>query len=125
MKKGTVNNVDQYISGFPPCVQEKLSQLRGIVIKNAPKAQEVLSYGMPAYKYYGILVYFAGHTNHIGLYPTATGIEYFKKELQNYTTSKGTVQFPLDEPLPVRLIARIVKFKVKENSEKLKAKKII
>lgn len=86
----------------------------------APKAEESISYGMPAYKLNGVLVYFAGYKNHIGFYATPTGHEAFKKELSAYKEGKGSVQFPLDEPLPLDLVSRIVKFRVKENEAKKK-----
>lgn len=115
--------VDEYISGFPTEVKNTLQELRHAIIQAAPKAEEVISYNMPAYKFYGILVYFAAHKHHIGFYPGSgaiTGI--FKDSLMGYKTSKGTVQFPLDKPLPLRLIKEIIKFRLKENLERAKAK---
>ncbi len=109
------NNIDEYIAGFPRSTQELLEQLRETIRKAAPDAEEVISYQMPAFKFHGILVYFAGHTNHIGFYPGASGIFAFKDELTGYKNSKGTVQFPLDQPLPLELIARMVNFRVNEN----------
>lgn len=123
MKEITVPNVDFYIAGFPPKTQELLSQLRETIKKAAPEAQEVISYQMPAYKFHGMLAYFAGYKNHIGFYPTGSGIENFKSVLTAYKTSKGTVQFPIDQPLPLQLITEIVKFRVAENLEKVKEKK--
>jgi len=125
MKTKVAGNTDEYIAGFPIETQEKLKQLREIIRKAAPKAEEIISYGMPAYKYFGVLVYFAGYAKHIGFYPTGSGIENFQKELAAYKTSKGTVQFPLSKKLPVGLISQIVKFRVKQNEEKavLKQKK--
>jgi len=122
MKKS--DDVDGYISTFPEEKRALLQQLRTIVINAAPQAEEVISYGMPAYKLNGMLVWFAAHTNHIGFYPKSSGIHTFQKELSIYKTSKGAVQFPLDAPLPVALIKRIVKFRMKENLLKVKAKKI-
>ena len=120
-------DVDEYIAGFPKDTQKMLKQLRETIIKAAPGAEELISYQMPAYKYHGALVYFAGYKNHIGFYPTASGIEAFKKELSVYKGAKGSVQFPLDKPLPLQLISKIVKFRMKENLEtasvKAKAKK--
>ena len=92
--------VDAYIAGFPKDTQTLLEQLRTAIMKAAPDAEEVISYQMPAYKYFGMLVYFAGYKNHIGFYPGAAGIETFKKELSIYKGAKGSVQFPLDKPLP-------------------------
>lgn len=116
-------SVDEYLSNFPPDIKSILQDLRKTIIQAAPKAEEVISYNMPAYKFHGILVYFAGHKHHVGFYPGSgaiTGI--FKDRLTGYKTSKGTVQFPLDKPLPFRLIKEIVKFRVNENLERAKAK---
>ncbi len=117
-KPPTITNVDEYIASFPQKAQKYLKQMRAIVIKAAPNAEEKLSYQMPYYKYHGRLVYFAAHTNHLGLYPMAAGIERFKKELADYTTGKGSVQFPFDKPLPVALITKIIKFRINANLEK-------
>jgi uncharacterized protein YdhG (YjbR/CyaY superfamily) len=121
MKKPT--SVDEYISWFPASTQKLLQQMRATIKKAAPNADEVISYAMPAYKQNGILVYFAGYEKHIGFYPTGRGIEEFKSELSGYKSGKGSVQFPIDEPLPLKLIATIVKFRVLENSVKQKMKK--
>jgi uncharacterized protein YdhG (YjbR/CyaY superfamily) len=110
--------IDVYIRTFPKTVQVKLQQLRRIVAKAAPGAEERISYRMPAFFLNGVLVYFAAFTKHIGLYPTSSGIEAFKNELTGYKSSKGAVQFPLDEPLPADLIRRMVRFRVKENTRK-------
>jgi uncharacterized protein YdhG (YjbR/CyaY superfamily) len=114
-KTAAANDIDTYIAGFPKDTQKLLEQLRAVIRKAAPIAEEVISYQMPAYKYHGMLVYFAGYQNHIGFYPTASGIENFKKEISAFKWAKGSVQFPLDKPLPVALITKIVVFKVKEN----------
>ena len=116
------NDIDKYISVFPESTQTLLEQMRTTIMKAAPKAEEVISYKMPAYKYYGMLVYFAGYKNHIGFYPTASGIANFKKELSVYKGAKGSVQFPLDKPLPIKLITKIVTFRVKENLQRAKTK---
>jgi uncharacterized protein YdhG (YjbR/CyaY superfamily) len=118
-------NIDEYIAGFPVFTRELLETLRATIKKAAPEAEEVISYGMPAFKFHGILVYFAGYTKHIGFYPTGSGIAAFKKELKGYVQGKGSVQFPLDEPLPLALITKIVKLRVAENLGKaaLKTKK--
>lgn len=118
-----VKNVDHYISLQPIEIQGKLNQLRKLIKDNAPDALEVISYNMPAYKFNGMLMYFAAHKNHIGLYPMATGIEAFKDELTKYETSKGTVQFSHNKSLPVTLIKKIVQFRVNQNLEKAKSKK--
>lgn len=109
-----------YISAAPKEAQSKLRQLRATIKKAAPKAEEYMSYGMPAYRQDGILVYFAGYKNHVGLYATPKGNEAFKKELTTYKTGKGSIQFPLNAPLPLTLITKIVKFKIKENLQKQK-----
>lgn len=115
-------NVDDYILSFPKDIQLLLEELRTTVRKAAPKAEEVISYGMPAYKQNGMLVYFAAHKTHVGFYPTSSGIAHFKNQLAKYPLSKGTVQFPLDKKLPLALITKIVKFRVKENQDKAKLK---
>lgn len=118
-----VKTVDEYITGFPDDVQNLLKQMREAIRKHAPNAAESISYGMPAYKLCGKpLVYFGGFTEHIGFYATPTGHEAFKKELTGYKSGKGSVQFPIDKPLPMALIAKIVKFRVKENQERAKKK---
>lgn len=121
--KGIISTVDQYIAAFPEEVQQALKQMRATINSAAPNAEEVISYGMPAYKQNGMLVYFAGYKNHIGFYAMPTGHAAFKKELSVYKQGKGSVQFPLDKPLPVSLITKIVTFRVKENQEKWKSKK--
>jgi uncharacterized protein YdhG (YjbR/CyaY superfamily) len=115
-----ISSVDEYLKGFPPEVREKLGLLRETIQKYAPEAKEVISYQMPAYKQNGILVCFAGHKNHIGFYPGVAAIELFKSRMTFYKLSKGTIQFPLDQPLPLDLIADIVTFKVLEKSQKVK-----
>jgi uncharacterized protein YdhG (YjbR/CyaY superfamily) len=115
--------IDEYISGFTGEIQEKLEQMRATIKKVAPQATEVISYGMPAFKLNGLLVWFAAHTKHVGLYPKALAIEVFKKELSAYKCSKGAIQFPLGQPLPVKLITEIVRFRVEENLRNEKAKK--
>ena len=120
MEKDKLNDIDKYIEGFPEETQTILKQLRSVIKEAAPGAEEVISYQMPAFKYSGILVYFAGFKKHIGFYPTASGITAFKDELSSYKGAKGSVQFPIDKPLPYNLIAKIVKFRVKENEMKAK-----
>lgn len=116
--KTKVTDVDSYISSFPPNTQKLLKQMRNTIKKAAPKAEEYIGYQMPAYKLSGPLVYFAGYENHIGFYPTPGGIKNFEKELSVYKSSKGAVQFPVDEPLPLDLITKIVQFRIKENESK-------
>jgi uncharacterized protein YdhG (YjbR/CyaY superfamily) len=108
-------DVNEYISSYPKETQKLLEQIRVAIKEAAPQAEELISYSMPACKLNGILVWFAGHTNHIGFYPRASGIEAFKKELSGYKSAKGSVQFPLDKPLPLALIKKMVKFRLAEN----------
>jgi uncharacterized protein YdhG (YjbR/CyaY superfamily) len=115
--------VDEYISNFPTSTQQLLKQVRQLILKTAPKALEVISYGMPGYKYHGMLVYFAGYKNHVGFYPGTAPIVAFKKEISAYKNAKGSIQFPLDKKLPVKLIKDIIEFKVKENLGKAETKK--
>lgn len=121
--KLTINEVDTYISAFPPEVQALLEQVRATIKQNAPDAEEIISYQMPTYVYHGNLVHFAGYKNHIGFYPVPSGIEAFKKELSVYKGAKGSVQFPLNQPMPLELIAKIVRFRVAENKKKAQMKK--
>ncbi|HVZ97028.1 MAG TPA: DUF1801 domain-containing protein [Chitinophagaceae bacterium] len=114
--------VDEYFSYQPAATQKILQQLRRAIKKAAPKAEEGISYNIPAYKLEGMLVFFAAYKNHIGFYPTASGITSFKKELSKYKTSRGAVQFPIGEPLPLDLITRMVKARVKENTGRTKMK---
>ncbi len=118
--KNTFTTVDEYIAGFPEAVQEILQAVRDTIKRAAPEATELISYRMPAYKFHGVLVYFAGYKKHIGFYATPTGHAAFKKELAVYKEGKGSVQFPINQPLPLSLITRIVKFRVKENMKKKK-----
>lgn len=108
-------NIDEYISRFPEETKKLLKQIRSIIKAAAPGATEVISYGMPAFKTKKILVYFAGHTKHIGFYPSGSGITAFQSELSGYKWSKGAIQFPLDKPIPVNLITRIVLYRLHEN----------
>lgn len=117
------NNIDEYITGFPKTTQKILNQVRATIKKAAPAAQEKISYGIPTFTLNDCyLIYFAGFKNHVSLYPAPRSNEIFKKELSAYKGGKGTVQFPLDKPMPLHLITRIVKFKIKENSIKAKGK---
>ena len=111
-------NVDEYISGFSPEVQAILEKVRLTIRKAAPGAQETISYRIPAFRLHGILVYFAAFKKHIGLYPPVRGDEGLEKAVSPYAGVKGNLQFPLDKPIPYSLIARIVKFRVKQNSSK-------
>jgi len=113
-------STEEYISNFPKEVQLLLQEVRKTIKKVAPEAEESISYGMPAYKLIKKpLVYFAGYKNHIGFYATPTGHIEFAKELSKYKQGKGSVQFPINEPLPLELITRMIQFRVKENLNKL------
>jgi uncharacterized protein YdhG (YjbR/CyaY superfamily) len=119
MKAVKPANIDDYISDFPEDVQKILEQVRLTVSKAAPGAEETISYGMPALRYNGrVIIYFAGYKNHIGFYATLSGHTEFAKELSNYKQGRGSVQFPLDKPMPLNLIARIVKFRMQQQAEK-------
>ena len=115
--------IDEYIRQFPPDVQEKLSGLRATIHRAAPDATEKISYGMPTFFQKKNLVHFAAYEHHIGFYPTPSGIAAFKDEMSRYVTSKGAVQFPIDEPIPLALVTRIVKLRVAENEAKAAKKK--
>ena len=115
-----IRSVDEYINNFPRDIQILLEQVRSTIIIKAPEAIESISYGMPAYKLNGKpLVYFAGFKKHIGFYATPTGHAKFSSELSKYKQGKGSVQFPLDKPIPFNLIGKIVEFRVKENNSKI------
>lgn len=109
---------NEYLHGFPSEIQEKLKELRNVIRKAAPEAEELISYSMPAFKLNGILVYFAAYSGHIGFYPTPSAIVAFKVQLVNFKTAKGSIQFPLNQPLPKGIIEDIVKFRVLENKGK-------
>lgn len=116
-------NIDEYIAGFPEDVQQKLQQVRETIKAAAPDAEEAIKYAIPTFVLNGNLVHFGGFKNHIGFYPAPQGLEEFKEELSGYKGAKGSVQFPLDEPMPLDLITKIVKFRVQKNMEKEKKKK--
>ncbi|MDB5252774.1 MAG: hypothetical protein JWP27_1943 [Flaviaesturariibacter sp.] len=111
-------NVDMYIAAFPAATQARLKSLRRAIRAAAPKAEEVISYNMPAYKYKGVLAYFAAYAAHVGFYPTAAPLVAFAPELTSFVTSKGTVRFPLDRPIPQALVKRMVRFQAARNEEK-------
>lgn len=119
------NNIDEYIADFPKEIQIMLQQIRETIKKAAPEAEEKISYAMPTFYLEGNLVHFAAFKNHIGFYPVPSGIEAFKDKLSAYKGAKGSVQFPLDQPMPLGLISEIVKFRVKENLEKASKKKTL
>jgi uncharacterized protein YdhG (YjbR/CyaY superfamily) len=113
-------SIDGYISAFPLPIQKKLEEIRKAVRETAPGAVEKISYRMPAFYQNGILVYFAAFGDHIGFFPTSSGVAAFKKELLKYKTTKGAIHFPLDAKVPIGLVKKIVKFRVKENAGKKK-----
>jgi len=116
MRKIDYSTIDQYIRTFPEPVQARLEKLRRAIKTAAPGAEEAISYQMPTFKLKGNLVHFAAFKNHIGFFPGVSGVQVFKKGSSAFETSKGTVRFPLDKPLPLSLITRIVKYRVKENT---------
>lgn len=122
MKRTIANTVDEYLQSFPPPAKAALENIRKTIKTAAPKAEELISYGIAGYKYHGMLIYFAGFTNHVSVYPAPRTAAPFKKELAGYKGGKGTVQFPLDKPIPLDLVKRIVKYRMKQNEEKAAAK---
>lgn len=120
---GRAADIDHYILEFPQEIRERLEIIRHTIREAAPESQEVISYGMPAFRYNGIICYFAAFKNHIGFFPTPSGIEAFKDELKGYKCTKGTIQIPHTQFVPTDLIRRIVMFRVEENLMKKMAKK--
>ncbi len=113
--------IDEYIAAFPPDIQKKLEGLRKTIQESAPTAKETNSYGMPTFKLKRNLVHFAVHKAHIGFYPGGpSAVNAFEKELNEYKTSKGAIRFPLDRPIPLDIVGRIVKFRVAEEEQKIK-----
>ena len=112
--------MDEYIAKFPKNVRDVLEELRRVIRESAPKAEETINYGMPTFNLNGNMVHFAAYKNHIGFYPTPSAIETFKKELTPFKQAKGSVQFPLNKPIPFDLVKKIVNFRVKENEPKKK-----
>ena len=121
--RSTANSIDEYVAGFPPETQKALEELRALIKASASGATEKISYAMPTFDLNGHhLVHFAGYAKHVGFYPVPSGVEAFKEELKPYKTGKGSVQFPLDRPLPADLIRRIVEFRVEENARNASGK---
>lgn len=114
----SVESVDSYIAGFPKETQDLLSQMRDAIKKVAPNASEKISYGIPTFVLHGNLVHYAGYKNHIGFYPGGGGIKQFNEELSGYKSAKGSVQFPLNKPLPLELVGKITAFRIIQNEEK-------
>ena len=122
-QKPATKEIDTYIASFPEDVRAVLEKIRKTIRKAAPNAEEIMNYGIPTFTLEGNLVHFAGFKNHIGFYPAPSGIEKFKKELSKYDGAKGSVQFPLDKPIPYDLISKIATFRVKENLLRAEAKR--
>ena len=120
--QGGFNSIDEYIATFPEEIQKILAELRAAIKASAPDAEEKISYQMPTFALKGNLVHFAAHKKHIGFYPSPSGIQAFKHELSIYEGAKGSVRFPIDKPLPLELISKIVKFRVTENLENAEIK---
>ena len=120
----TIMNVDDYIAKQPEKYRATLELLRKSIKKAAPKAVEAISYQMPAFKFNGILVWYAAYKNHYGFYPMANAVKVFSEKLKTYDCDKGTIRFPVDKPLPLDLITEIVKFRVEENLNKVKSKEV-
>lgn len=118
MERKGHSTIDGYIHSCPKEVQARLQELRLLIKDTAPEATERISYRMPTFYLHGNLVHFGAHLNHIGFYPTSSGVNHFKKELAKYVTSKGAIQFPLQDSLPLELIRRIVRFRVEENKKR-------
>lgn len=116
-------SIDEYHSAHNHSTQKVLAVMRNAIKQAAPKATEIISYNMPAFKLNGMLVYYAAYKNHIGFYPTSSPIKFFSSDLANYKTSKGAIQFAIDKPLPVTLIKKIVKFRIAENNARVLTKK--
>jgi uncharacterized protein YdhG (YjbR/CyaY superfamily) len=123
IEQAAPKTIDEYIAGFPPDVQEALEKIRMTIREAAPGAEETISYRIPTFTLKGNLVHFGAFKEHIGFYPTSTGIERFKDELSAFEGARGTVRFPLDRPIPFDLISRIVEFRVRENLDRAEAKK--
>ena len=123
MLKAEFESIDQYIAAQPKAVQPILLQIRSTIAQAAPQATEKISYRMPTFFLNGNLIHFAAFDKHIGFYPTSSGISAFQKELAGYKNANGSVQFPIDDPMPLPLIRKIVKFRVEENSKKIPRKK--
>jgi len=123
MKAALAEDIDSYIADFPEDIQKRLEQVRATIKKAAPQAEEAIKYAIPTFVLNGNLVHFAAFKNHIGFYPAPTGMAAFKKDLAPYKQGKGSVQFPLDKPMPLPLITKIVKMRVQENLAKKSKKK--
>jgi uncharacterized protein YdhG (YjbR/CyaY superfamily) len=124
MEATKFKTVDQYLSAFPSSTKVLLKKMRETIKEAAPQAEELISYNMPAFRWNGVLVWYAANKQHIGFYPTPSAIKAFAQELNQYKTSKGAIQFPIDEPIPTGLVKKIVRLRIKQNLEKAKSKKL-
>ncbi|MEE1945815.1 DUF1801 domain-containing protein [Pedobacter sp. KR3-3] len=123
MQHPIAQTIDEYIADFPPAVQELLQQVRATIAQAAPEATEAIKYAIPTFVFHGNLVHFAGYKNHIGFYATPGAHQDFAQELAPYKQGKGSVQFPIDQPMPLSLITRMVKYRMQKNLAKLAGKK--
>jgi len=121
--KVATQTIDEHIAQFPASTREILQKVRETIREVAPDATEVIAYGIPTFKLNGNLVHFAGYTRHVGFYPGSEAIEVFREEIKGYKTSKGTIQFPLDKPIPYELIKKITQYRVQKNQKPLSKKK--
>jgi uncharacterized protein YdhG (YjbR/CyaY superfamily) len=119
----TFQTIDEYVKTFPKNIQKILGTVRQVIKKSAPVAEEAISYQIPTFKLNGNLVHFAAFKNHIGFYPGAEAVKIFQEEIASYKSSKGAIQFPIDKPMPLTLIRKIVEYRVKVNSAKTKKKR--
>lgn len=117
--KKNYKTIDEYIQRFPVETQELLQSVRNTIRESAPEAQETIAYQLPTFRLNGNLVHFGAFKNHIGFYPTPSGAQAFKKELSRYHSGKGSIQFPMDEPMPLDLIRKMVEYRVKENTDRI------
>src|SRR6187549_3291580 len=124
-KMKSYSTVDEYIALAEPKVKKALKDIRKTIKTTAPKAEEVISYQIPGYKYHGMLVFFAAWKDHISLYPAPWSAEALKKEMSAYEGSKGTIKFPIDKPMPLTLIKKMVKYRMKQNEERAASKKLV
>lgn len=124
MNNNAPTTIDAYIAAFPADVQQLLESMRATIRAEAPNAEECIGYGIPTFKLKGNLVHFAAFKNHIGFYPGASGVAFSQEELSRFKSAKGSIQFPIGQPLPLDLVQRIVQFRVQQNLEKDAAKKL-
>lgn len=122
-KKKKAATVEEYIASFPPSVRKKLKQIRSLIKKGPPEITEKIGYGMPSYAYHGVLLYFAAYEKHIGFYAMPSAMKKYADEIEKYDHSSGTIRFNIEKELPLKLIEKIIKFRIKENADKKKGKK--